>query len=136
MSEIAIGTRLWRFDENRRVYSERGIRGMIIYAEHFVAGYVVGETPGKWLCASSRDADIASHPNSTIHVNKKTLREPARGGFSGAQWFTDEGRDANIWAKHHRPRIVSALERCRDADVLKKVAILLGYDETKWGDVS
>jgi len=112
--EIGIGTRLWRFDENRRVYRDR--HSPPVYEEHFVPDVITGETKGTWLIGR-------------LTVNKRTLREPSRGGFSGCQWFTDAGKVAKIWAKHHRREIVDKVDRC-DVPTLRKIAELLDGSPT------
>lgn len=105
---IGIGTRLWRFDENRRVYRDRN--SPPVYEEHFVPDVITGETKGTWLFGRRS-------------VNKRTLREPSSGGFSGAQWFTDAGKEDAIWAKDRRRDIVRLVERA-DVTTLKKIAAL------------
>lgn len=116
--EISIGTRLWRFDENRRIYQDRASGPT--YEGHFEPFVVVGETKGTWKCARNEQA----HPRSWSSVNKKTLREPATYGWRGRQWFTDAGRDAAIWANGRRHEIVSLVQAC-DVATLKKIAAVL-----------
>ena len=108
---ITIGTRLWQFDENRRRYAP-GSMGPPIYEEHFTPGVITGEARGTWIV------------DGRCRVNKRTLREPMRGGFDGARWFTDAGRDANIWAHSRRHQIAEAVRRC-DVPTLKKIAAIL-----------
>jgi len=114
---ITIGTRLWSFDENRRRYAPDGTG--VIYEEHFAAATVLGETKGTWIVGQE-----GSSPFTHSTVNKKTLREPAKGGFSGRQWFTDTGKDSDIWAHSKRRQIVEAVRGC-DVPTLKKIAAIL-----------
>ncbi len=121
MSEIGIGTRLWKFDENRRVYRKR--HGSPVFSEHFTPGVVTGETKGTWSVGHNSGA------GRTVRVNKRTLREPANGDYSGHQWFTDAGRDDAVWAHERRREIVRLVDTC-DVPTLRQIATLLNV-ETK-----
>ena len=118
MSGIKVGDRLWRFDINRRVYNGSGMNSRIIYAEHFTPHTITGETVKSWL--------IAGDYGDAIRVSKSELREAGKGGYGGHQWFTDSGREDDIWRHVHRSKITDLVDRA-DPALLRKVAEVVGY---------
>ena len=124
---IAIGTRLWGFNEDRRVYPPmddmgRRLSSGPIYAEHFVAVIIDGETPGCWLVG-----------NRTI--NKRTLKTAIKSGFSGTQFYTDTDKDDNIWRKDHLYKIERSLTGC-STDQLRQIAKIIGYSTLPEGKLN
>jgi len=113
---IGIGTKLYRFNENRRVYkrddNKRAIGGPI-YAEHFEPIEIHGETKVSWLCGP--EYDVAK-------VNKKEIQTGRAGNY-----FTAEGMSDNIWLKHHRHRIRDLVDAA-PADKLRQIAAIVGYE--------
>lgn len=116
---LKVGDTIYQFDENHRVYprddSGRATGGAI-YAEFFIPHVIKSETKQSWL-SGYRGED---------RVNKKTMREAGRSGFHGHQWFTEEGRAAQIWLHEHRQPIVRALEHA-NVEQLRRVAEIVGY---------
>jgi hypothetical protein len=121
--KITIGTRLWRLEEWRPRVFDRSSGKMVSapYEDHFREATVIGETKGTWLVGEER----AATTRHAARVNKRTLREPMSGGYSGGQWFTDAGKDADIWQRCKRHEIVEQVRQC-DVATLKKIAELLG----------
>lgn len=121
---IKIGDTLYQFDINHRVYEKdadgRG-RGSPIYEKHFRPFPVIGETKQSWLCG---------HERMPMKVNKATLRESGKSGYSGHQWFTAEGMEDDIWLHSRRHEIVRLLERCQDVNILKKIDALLATENS------
>jgi len=118
MDGIKVGDRLWQFDINRRKYSGTGLGARIIYAEHFIAHIITGETPRSWII------ETFGH---VIKVSKSGLKEAGRRGF-GHQWFTDQGREDEIWSNVHRPKIRRMIDGA-DAATLRKVAEIVGLSD-------
>ena len=116
-----VGDTLYRFDGNRRVYRREDdgrATGGPIYAEHFSAHTIHGETKQSWLLGI----------NDPFKVNKATLREAGKSGFHGYQWFTEQGREDNIWVHEHRHKIVQKVEREMRAPLLREIASVVGYE--------
>ena len=112
---IGIGTILYRFDENRRVYKrDENNRpyGGAIYAEHFVPVEIHGETKLSWICGPSY---------AISKVNKKEIMTGRSGDF-----FTAEGMNDQIWIEDHRHRVRDRLYSAT-ADQLRQIAAILGY---------
>lgn len=121
IEEIKIGTTLWEFDENRRVYRDKSYGGGgIIYRGHFKEMRIYDQTHGTWLVESL----TGGHRGS---INKKTLREPSKGGRPGNQYYTPQAMEDQVWLHDHRHKVIDAL-RNAPADVCRQVAELLGYD--------
>lgn len=115
-TEIAIGTRLWLFSENRRVYAKNAkdeYAGGPIYSEHFQECFVTGETKGCWI--------VGNHK-----VNKRTFRTAA-GAYGGSQFYTDAGKADNVWANDHRYKIGQRIISCPVAQ-LRQIAAIIGYE--------
>ncbi len=119
---ITIGTRLWRREEWMPRVTDPASGKMVAapYEAFFRSATVIGETKGTWQVGHEGAAPM----HHAARVNKRTLREPMSGGYSGHQWFTDAGKDADIWAHSRRHKIVEAVQRC-DVPTLKKIAAIL-----------
>jgi hypothetical protein len=133
---VRVGSRLWKWDENRRVYArsaERRSFGSPIYAEHFVEVEVVAETGRSWIVASpGRSAPVPPFTAESLRgtyakVGKDLLRERV-GRYGHTVYFTDAQKAAMIWTKTHSRKIVELVERCRDVATLRAIAALVGYD--------
>jgi hypothetical protein len=111
---IGIGTQLFVFDENRRVYpsvgtgARRVITGAPIYREHFRPLKVVGQTSRSWLLE---------------HGFKAPKNEEAR--FT-ARALTGPELDEECWAQEHRYLIAQEVQRARPY-TLREVARIVGY---------
>ncbi len=122
---IRVGSVLWEFDENNRVYRE-GSSGPI-YEEHFVKNFIIGENKVSWIVSRYPDAELDS--GLVRKVNKKTLIENAN-GFWRRCFYTNEGREQKTWIDQHRFRLAKHIEGCWDADLLRKIAQIAGYPPT------
>jgi hypothetical protein len=119
---LTIGSRLWVFDENVRVYRKGG--GGPIYEEHFVPYYIIGENRVSWIVSQYPDLGLDSH--LAVKINKKTLQENAD-GWRHRCFYTDQGREEKTWVDRHRYKLIHELEGCRDVILLQKIAQLIGY---------
>ena len=109
---MRIGDTLYHFDVNRRVYSKPPagsdrIWGDIIYAEHFKALKIVGETRVSWL----------------LEHNYKVKKDAI-----GTLFLTQEQMSDNIWSHHHRHKIRDLLDQANAAE-LRTIGGILGYQE-------
>ncbi len=107
---LKIGSTVWRFDLNHRVYA-RGSMGPPIYREHFVAMKIESETSRSWV---------------TTYGHK--IPKASASDVCGNYFLTAEAVERDIWVKDHRYKIRDAMDRCGDAAILKQIASLLGYD--------
>lgn len=106
---MKVGDEVFVFDHNRRVYAKRPsgeFGGGPIYREHFVKKTIIGETSRSWLLQ---------------HWPKKIPKSTLAGVYTAEQ-VEDE-----CWIDEHRCKIVRALERTRDAKILRQVAELIDY---------
>lgn len=102
--------RVWRFDENRRVYRKSG-RGGPIYEKHFIPMKVIDIQDKSY---------VIGWPDGGVFEKV---------GFAKAErtYFTDQGKADAVWVHDYRLRIVEAVRECRDANVLKEVAGVIGW---------
>jgi hypothetical protein len=109
MSTLGIGSTIWRFDGNYRVYAknERGLStGGPIYREHWRPVQIVGETSRSWVTS----------------YNGKAPKKGLHHGWA----FTPEEVEDDIWFKDHRHKIRDRIDRL-DVKTLRAVAALIGY---------
>lgn len=122
MSDIGIGSTVWVFEANRRVYAKKRAgdaygHGGPIYREHFVARKIYGETKRSWLVGEDHDP---------IRVDKKTLTTRSEFG-RGCNVLTSEHEvDDACYVEDTRNSIADAVRRCRNASVLRQIEALLG----------
>lgn len=121
MPILGIGSTVWQFDPNRRVYDkEKG--GGPIYREHFRAHTIIGETSRSWICGKYKDA---------LKFDKKTL-VPQK-NFGGARYpvFTSQQQvDDAVYVHDNRRRISDLILNCNRASVLQHIEqCLLGHRE-------
>lgn len=108
---LDIGSRVWMFDANRRVYERKAGQAHSsapIYREHFRPLEIVGETRLSWILSNGSK------------VRKKTLD-----GVLVSESQIDEA----CWVNDHLYMISRAVGRCTDASVLRQIAALLGVTE-------
>ena len=115
----AVGARLWHFDTINRVYArdENGrAYGGPIYAEYFQPAVIVGEEGRSWL---------VRHEGWSSRIERvgKAQRRQRR-------YFTDTEKADDIFVQEHRYRLGERVRRCDEAQVLRQVAALLGYEVT------
>lgn len=115
-ASIGIGSTLWRFDENRRRYmkpTEKGrIWGDLIWREHWVEMFVIGETRVSWLVGSSPDA------REPFKLPKAAFKD---GGCPRGWALSAEHVDEHVWAYENRRRIQDAVCRCDDPRILRAI---------------
>ncbi len=103
---------IWRFNINRRVYSENGRKfsgSGPIWREHWEKFEVIGETTRSWLCG---------HKFNPIKVSKK-------GPWMGIA-FSEEEVDGLSWVNDHAYRISEEVRRL-PLEKLRAVAELIDY---------
>ncbi len=110
---LQIGSTVFIFDENRRVYIRNQKGGLLssggpVYRDHFVQTTITGETPRKWKTAYHREA---------------FKKNPFETGF-----YTEEQVNQLCWAKEHHPRIRDELLNAT-YDQLQQIAKILNYKE-------
>jgi hypothetical protein len=80
--------KLFIFDLNHRVYAKRDVKGYSsggpIYAEHFIAIELTGETDKDWT-------------GPIYHVNKRSRMARWHGRGERYETFTETEREAMIW---------------------------------------
>lgn len=123
---MQIGDRVWRFDVNRRVYPKPTPGNVLptggpIFAEHFVPYEIMGEEKRSWLIG---------RPHTRPDKVGKHMIDIGPGGV----WFSDLGREAGIWLADNRHPLSEAVRKCHDVDVLRQVAMLVGYEAKGAGD--
>lgn len=120
---IGIGSTLWMFDINHRVYSapQPGrLYGVIIWREHWRQMEVVGETRVSWLVgwpgSAATRRDVGRLPKSAF-----------RDGKCPRGWaLSAEHIDELAWAEEHRHKLADRVHRCDDPRVLRAVWAALG----------
>lgn len=106
-----IGSTIWIFDINRRVYPprEKGrVSGAPIWREHWRPVKITGETSRSWL----------------TEYGEKVPKKGANPHFVA---FTREEIDRAAWVQDNRYRIVREIEGISDHDTLRKIAEVIGY---------
>ena len=107
MSDIKIGDTVFMFDINRRKYGPD--RSGPVYREHFYPVTVTGETSRSWIVG----------PNyAPIKVSKKN---------PWAVLATTEMVEEAVWVETNRYKIERAVGALRDADKLRQIAAIVGY---------
>ncbi len=108
---IGIGSTIWIFDENHRVYHKDTAgrsEGGPIYREHWRPVVITGETSRSWIIGSRWDLKIPKH------------------GPHPAACFTEAEMNDYCWANDYRSKVVRCVERC-DAAKLRQIAAIVGY---------
>lgn len=107
-TDLRIGSEVYVFDGNRRVYDRapdgRSI-GDSIYREHFYKVKIDGETPRKWKAG----------------WHEAFKKNPYETGFYTAEMVEDA-----VWKKQHAPRIRQIIYTA-NASQLRAIAEILGY---------
>lgn len=121
---LAVGQVAYLFDINRRKYTkpepgQHASTGSCIYAEHWTEVTVESTRSGGHITVSGG----------------RTLRRDHRGIYAGDQGrirlaLSQAEMDADIYLNTHRHGITRAVQHCTDVDILRRIAALLGYDDT------
>ena len=110
MTTLSVGSIVYVFNENNRVYpKDGGISASPIYREYFQPMKIVGKTTRSWLLSNG------------IKIPKKTL----------AGIYIDETAvDQACWVHDHKWKIIRKAESVRDYETLRKLADLVDYNES------
>lgn len=129
MKEIGIGSTVWFFDGNHRVYEKDAngrSTGGAIYREYWVPKIIDGESKVSWIVRAGHGKNFGE-----TKLPKKMFTQPfeRRGGMEG-RWFaiTEQEVESDCWANNHRYRIKDAINKC-SVDALMKVAEIVGYKQ-------
>lgn len=110
--DLKIGSTVWIFDEDHRVYpKDKRFGSGPIYREHFRPEIIDGETRTSWLIGSKQ-----WRKSDWIRINKKNPQ----------CCVSIEEVEGRVWAQEHRHRILQ-LAQTSDYETLRKIAELVGY---------
>lgn len=113
---IGIGSKLWRFDVNRRVYV-KGKPGPV-WREHWEPLEVIGETRVSWVVGTSAEDTWGAH---------KVPKAAFRDGACPIGWALSEEHITDLaWAEEYRHKLADRVRRCHDTKVLRAVWAALG----------
>ena len=110
----AIGDKVWRFDQNRRVYArdENGkARGGPIWREHWEPLEIIGETTRSWI--------IGRH-GASVQFGDKI----AKAAWPGALALSEEDISKRAFVEG-RYSLSERVRRCTDYETLKKIEAAL-----------
>lgn len=113
---LKIGSQIWRFDVNRRVYTKENGHGPV-WREHWRPMWIIGETRVSWIVGHT--ADSAMHSGGLVKLPKRTDWPQ---GWATSQAHIDEA----AWAHENRYAISQLIFRL-DPEDLKAVADLIAY---------
>ena len=125
-AELAIGSTVWIFDAERRVYAKEKMSpgklwysGAPIWREHWRPTAIVGETRVSWILGHDQGKKISK-------------RDLAAGTVRGA--LTSEADlDAACYVHEHASKIGDRVGRIsggqKAAEALRQIAALVGYDD-------
>jgi hypothetical protein len=82
---------------------------------------ISGETKQSWILGDGW---------SPHKVLKKDLTEN-QGAYGRLQWYTSESRENYLWINTHAPRMSEIVRDVTDMEILKQIAVLIGYEEKK-----
>lgn len=112
-NEIRIGSTLYTYDTNRRVYVGEGPNRSTDKSKHWKAHVIIGETRTSWILEGAPKAD------------KKTLALRLTNSYGmDSHAYTEAQMQDRRWRDLNYRRIVEAVERA-DATTLRKIAALL-----------
>ena len=118
-SKPAIGDSIWRFDQNRRVYTQREpgkySSGAPIWREHWERMEIVGETRVSWLVGYGAKGRV-------LHKVRKA--SPTLRGWA----FDDAEIDRLAWVEANVYKLSRAVQDCRDYTTLQRVAEVLRFE--------
>ncbi len=108
---IGIGSTVWIFDQNRRVYRKTGSSRGPVWREHWRPEKIIGETSRSWI--------VGQGWNET--------KIPKKGWNPRAVCFGEAEIDRQAFVVEHAYRISDLVRRLDDYDTLKKIAEMVGY---------
>ncbi len=110
MHDLSIGSEVYIFDENRRIYrrDEKGnVSGGPIYREYFRKVQILRESPRKWITA----------------FNSASKKDPYKTGF-----LTLEQVEEQCWDKDNRIDIMHLIQnKSVTTEQLRHIATIIGY---------
>lgn len=121
IDELQVGDTIWVFDDNHRVYTkpQKGRAwGKIIWREHWVPRTIIGETR-------------VSFEYATRGGRKREGTIPKRGPLPSNIALSQQHIDEYEWVNRHKYRLSRDVERITDPATLRKVAEIIGFDESK-----
>ncbi len=122
VAELHVGSTVWIFDYNHRVYAKdasgRSIGGPI-WREHWVPYKITGETRVSWI------TDRGKFPKKP---NKRGLFMMSQGMYSALEVAPyPEYIDNEEWRNTHA-RIIAERVRAADVATLRRIAEIIGYE--------
>lgn len=112
MAELKVGSKIWRFSENRRIYrkdAQGRSYGGPIWREHWQQVEITGETSRSWIL---RDKKI-----------------PKKGPLPWGYALDEQTIDRAAWVHDNSYLISVEVARERDYDKLQQIAAIVGYKE-------
>lgn len=121
---IGVGSTVWVFDENRRVYPKEKLppgklwpSGPPIWREHWRPTAIKGETRVSWILENGRK------------VNKRDLADGKVRGVLTSEADLDAACYVNQHAREVGERVQRLAGGQKAAEVLRQIAALVGYDD-------
>jgi len=114
MSTVGIGSPVWIFDSNHRVYPPRekgGLSSGPIWREHWVKRKIVAETSRSWI---------------TDYWGRKI---PKKGADPRVIAFSEEEITRAAWVHDNAHKIARVVGVSNDFEQLQAIAKLIGYQE-------
>ncbi len=121
MGNIGIGSTVWVFDINHRVYHKNGERHRLIWREHWRPRKIVADTRVSWILD-----DSPWRPANATRVPKKNAST-----YHFA--FSEDDINERAYVNEHRHRIGDLVRSIDNADLLRQVAALVGYEAKRAG---
>jgi len=110
--DINVGSKVWVYDENRRGH----------WLDRWVGWFIVGETKVSWIIGPSVGSDLS------FKVKKKGFT--GYGNFSGRLLSLTYAHVLELeWVSRNGWKISQKVGLCRDPEILRKIAALIGYEE-------
>ncbi len=113
-AKVGVGSPVWIFSENRRVYRKDGVGGGPIWREHWRQDKIIGETSRSWI----------------VGQGSWEQKIPKKGPWHGVA-FSEKEIDQAAYVHDNRHRISDAVGRLQDYACLREIAELVGYEERK-----
>lgn len=118
MTAPHIGMKVWRFDENRRVYARNAdgkASGGPIWREHWVEAQIIGETRASWLIG---------HAGEIKPWMLKSADKIAKRDWPADIAVSQEDIDRKSFVED-RWELAHRVQNCRDYDTLKAIEAAL-----------
>jgi hypothetical protein len=110
--EISVGTTIWIFDNNRRVYlkdPQTGLScGSPIWREHWVKATIADENSRSW-------------------ITQRGIKIPKKGPLPKGMSLSEEDIENKAFVIENALPIADRVRAISDHEILKKVAELIGY---------